>query len=102
MYFLLRHLTHYSVTVECGEPLAVTNTIPSSLSSLRAVGTVLLYQCDSVGTPVGNLTSVCQSNGVWSHITGYCKGRANFKKSMVFFSFFITLFSLFTNFRISF
>lgn len=102
MYFLLRHLTHYSVTVECGEPLAVTNTIPSSLSSLRAVGTVLLYQCDSVGTPVGNLTSVCQSNGVWSHITGYCKGRANSKKIYVFFSFFIKLFSLSTNFRISF
>nr|XP_019925410.2 uncharacterized protein LOC105334517 [Crassostrea gigas] len=61
------------IITECGEPLAVTNTIPSSLSSLRAVGTVLMYQCDSVGTPVGNLTSVCQSNGVWSHITGYCK-----------------------------
>lgn len=89
MYFLLRHLTHYSVTVECGEPLAVTNTIPSSLSSLRAVGTVLLYQCDSVGTAVGNLTSVCQSNGVWSHITGYCKGRANSKKSMGFFFHFL-------------
>lgn len=63
--------------LECGEPLTVSNTISSSLSSLRSFGTILLYQCDSVGTPVGNLTSVCQPNGVWSNITGYCKGRAN-------------------------
>ncbi|XP_061188761.1 uncharacterized protein LOC133196931 [Saccostrea echinata] len=61
------------ITSECGEPHTVINSNTTFQSSKRAFGTVLIYHCNNVSTPSGDLTSICQLNGTWSNVTGRCE-----------------------------